>query len=391
MKFKTLMLLFSMVISSVSHSETLSKKSVLWSSIPFFISGDLGQYEVTMSQTRDQVRKAFWNELSSTLAVLSQSTDKPELLIAPLTKALMIFDQVHDEHKNKDSFLIDQSLEAQFKSNLDLLYRQYDIREHQRNLKLVGTKEALTQGQGFIGYGTFSSLGRGNFNLTFHMQSLRTGELKSFSKQGRLLEALHGLSLEVFNEFQKVQTPDWENPQSGLQWLPQPNNPEKTEFTIVEAKMYCKARGFRLPYARELMLAESGSQYKLGGISKLIWQKPYPVLDQRRDAEQFIYRPGFESATGGPIMAAVVGPKMVNFYCVKGTPSSDILKIEKLWSLRREHIDSKELVRAIDTLRADAGDFDAETIFWGPKLEMLTIMSSPEEALRTLKNAGIRL
>lgn len=391
MSFKTFIISFAIGFSFMSHSGTLPQKTSIWISIPFFNSGDLGQYVNTMSQNRDQVRKSFWNELTTALNQLSQSSMSPELLIEPLTKALMLFDQVHDRHKYIDSYLIDQSLEAQFKSNLDILYRQYDIREPQRKIELIGDQKVLANLNGYIAYGTFSSLGRGLFNLTFHLQSLRTGKIISFSHQGRLLDALQELAKDVFTEFQKIETPAWEDPQPVLRWLPQPTQPDKTEFTLTEVKLYCQARGYRLPYTRELMLAESGTEFNPGGIRRLVQQGTYPVLDQRRTSEPFIYRPGFESASGGPIMAAVLAPKLMKFYCVQGEPSKDVLRVEKLWSLRRKHIESKQIVRAIDTLRADAGDFDTDAIFWGPRLEMLTLMSSAEEAMRILKINGISL
>lgn len=63
----------------------------IWPQIPFYEGGDIGQYEKTMSQTRDEVRKEFWKELTDALKDLADKGAAVEVMIEPMAKILMMF------------------------------------------------------------------------------------------------------------------------------------------------------------------------------------------------------------------------------------------------------------------------------------------------------------
>jgi len=405
-----------------------NQKSTLniWPVIPFFPLGDFDQYGKTISQDRDQVRKEFWDELMEALFLLASQGAAVELMMEPLVNALMLFDQVHDLHKAKDVINIDRSLESQFKARLDQLFVTYDIRDQQRRIqfsagsssnfleayiRLLSNRQPLGKSItlpeidpkmgkvvandiDFVSYGTFSNLGRGIFQLTFHLTGTKTGISRSFIARGSLIDALDDLVKQVFDFFQKNIYPDWEPPHPGLTWLPMPANPNKSNgYTWSEANSYCQLRGFRIPYARELLMAESGGAYKPGGITGLTPSGSYVVADQRQSTDHYVLIPGIENSTNGPIQAIGVATQKSQFWCVKGKVPADILFYEKLWShIRTYRSRDREIYRALETIRYEVGDFGiGGLIYWAPTQSALPRMDSIDSALLYLKARGIEL
>lgn len=402
------------------------KKSIatIWPQIPFVQGGDIGQYQKTMSQDRDSVRKMLWGELMEQVQELAKQGAAVELMLEPMANILMMFDQVHDIHKAKDVVNIDLSLEAQFKSTFDNLFTAYDVRDNTRKAQFgSGTNqnlleayirqisrskpfgEPITQHElnvkkaleifeeiDYMAYGTFTSLGRGRFQLTFHLTGNKNGVNRAFIAQGRLTEALNDLAEQVFDYFQKNVYPDWETPHTQLTWMPAPLNPEKSDYGYVfsEARQYCQQRGYRLPFAKELLMAESGTQYKPGGIRALKYGTSYAVADHRWTNGNHWITPGHEERTGGAIQPDF-GHTKGSFWCVSGKPHSDMLFIEELWSLLRKwRMKDDNIYRALETIRYEIGDSGATEQFFAG-IKYLRKYDSTEEALAVLKAAGIKI
>ena len=419
-KLSVVLVLGLTTLSSYLQATPAAKTSNLYSQIPFFEGGDLGQFQITYQQDRDTVRKMLWSDLMSEIQQLAASGASVEKMIAPMAQVMLAFDRVHDQHKAIDSLRVDQSIEQQFKAELDNLYREYDIREKDRKLQIISSEQgsmfkkaldqleinksknlvfsdtqllkSITQSLDYVAYGNFSSLGKGQFQITFHLIGYTNGIYRSFISRGRLTQAVSDIALQVFNFFQLNTYQDWQNPQVGLNWIPMPINPEKSEdgYSYAEANNYCKMRGYRLPYSRELLTAETGTQYKDGGISPLLKMRAYAVADQRLVAEQHWLTPGTESSTGGAIQPGSSAKKGF-FWCVKGEASVDIKKLEKLFSLIRKYRSQDlEIYRALETIRYFEADFGAtESFFAGTTY--LKVMPSIEEAVTYLKMRGLSL
>lgn len=413
------------------------KMATLWADIPFFPGGDLGQYQTTMSQDRDSVRKEFWNELMDQVNKLAEKGMAVEAMLEPMANILMMFDQVHDIHKAKDIVNIDFSLEHQFKGAFDQLFKQYDVRDQNRKIQISkGTKPDLLQSYirgisskrpfgkpitqdelnvkyalelynqiDYLAFGTFSSMGKGDFQLTFHLSGNKNGVTRNFISRGKLLVAVDDLAKQVFDYFQKNVYEDWNTPHTQLTWLPMPINAERQRqidesnvyelYSFTEAKSYCQARGYRLPYAKELLMAESGTGYKQGGIDNLIQHASYAVADKRSTNGKLWVIPRNGGATGGPFMVDSSVPLKGVFWCVKGTPLPEISFNEKLWSLLRKFRNNNlEAFTALETLRIEIGDFDAGnnlTQFWNDKFVTIEPLESADEALAVLAKYGIFL
>jgi hypothetical protein len=417
--------LFGSVMAHAGPDVSEGRIASIWPVIPFFPLGDIGQYEKTISRDRDQVRKMFWDELMGALGSLAEKGAPVEMMLEPMANTLLFFDQVHDMHKAKDVIQIDLALETRFKAAFDELYRIHDVRDTQRKAQFSrGSDANLIQayirglsgtrplGRGlsrseldakiamtmvgkidYVAYGTFSSLGRGQVQLTFHLTGNKSGVSRAFISQGRLTNALDDLAKQVFDFFQKNVHADWKAPHGQLEWLPMPSSPGRDHgYTWEEARGYCRARGYRLPYARELMLAQSGGAYKAGGIGALQYKMPYSVADKRSSNDNYVFTPGHEDATGGPVQGASYSMSKGKFWCVKGTPSGDVMTFEKVWSLIRQHRDDQEIYRALETVRYEIGDFGSGSpVLWGRSFVKLERLSSLDEALGVLSKRGIRL
>ncbi|OFZ30659.1 MAG: hypothetical protein A2622_13395 [Bdellovibrionales bacterium RIFCSPHIGHO2_01_FULL_40_29] len=413
-------------VSDEDQFKSKKQMAALWSSIPFFAAGDMGQYVKTMSQDRDSVRKMFFSEMTTALNDLAEKGVPAEMMVEPLANVLMMFDQAHDIRKASDVINIDWSLENQFKAALDRQYINNDIRDNDRRLQiskgndtqvlkiyvkllsstygLGGTvdpaklnpvlMDAMYKQIDYVSYGTFSSLGAGQFQLTYHMQGVKNGMTRQFIARGKLIEALDNLALQVFDFFQKNIYPDWEPSadSQNLEWIRMPVQSTGSGYTYAMAKAYCSSQGGRLPYSRELLLASSGGQYKQGGIEKLQSLVSYAVSDRRRLNENYVITPGHEQYTGGAIQPESLSTKKVLFWCVRGPMSRDVKVLERLWELHRQYrYKDKEIFAAVETIRFEMGDSDTDLMYFGSQFEKFERLSGIQEAKSILKAKGISL
>jgi hypothetical protein len=409
----------------------------VWHHVPFYAGGDIAQYETTMAQSRDTVRKGLFDELTRALSTLTQAGAKPELLIEPMSNILLMMDMMHDLHKARDLQRIDFSIESQFKAALDALYIGNDIRPAERHIQFsrgtdtpflssyINGKSPITASPGkpgrgeqsiraalslrdqidYLAYGSFSNLGGNNFQLTLHLQNVQTGAVHSLMSRGPLGAATDLLAQSMFDFFQKNAYPSWEAPMQQLEWLAMPGNPSRNELTsssfgysFQEAMNYCADRGYRLPYARELLSAETGGPYKTSGIGHLRFDMNYPVLDMRHLHEQYMLRLGPERSMATQLHAVTALTGKGIFWCVKGAPSRKIMTYEFLWRLHRQHRSgdgsNKELFAAVESLRFELGDVDAGSSHYnnrstGNMFEKIQRFYTMEAAVAALRRHGI--
>lgn len=413
------LMVFAGASQAVAAGETTKRNAGrIWAQIPFVEAGDLGQYQSTMAQGRDGTRRILWQELMTEVQSLAEKGVPAEAVLEPMAKILLAFNDMYDLHKSRDAVKVDLSLEAQFKAQFDNLFREWDIRDNQRNVEIADGSvrysveehmRALQKTKDFanaqknaaqqiynlldyVAYGTFSSLGGGQFQLTLHLTSLKTNGQRAFLAKGRLTEAVGSLALQLFDYFQKNEYAQWETPFAGLQWIPSPANPAKHQYSFAEASMYCQLRGYRLPYARELIHAASGTQYQQGGITSLNLHTKYAVKDQRETGGQYWLKLADTSATGGPISTTANGTGA--FWCVRGAATEDVTFFESLWSLIRAHTNNEQVFRALQTVRFATADLGAtEEFFFSTNKEVkaVQVMKSANEALLVLKKNNIDL
>ena len=418
-------------------SET-KRIATLWHHIPFYAGADLGQYQATMAQNRSEVRKQLLAELSNTLGTLADKGAPAESMLEPLANIILMFDQMHDLHKARDVANINISLESQFKAALDQAFLRNDVRDAARKIQISrGTEPELlqyylrgigtTNPQGktkttqsvkiqyamevynqidYTAFGTFTHLGHNQFQVTLHMHGFKNGVTRNFISHGSLTAALNYLANDVFDYFQRTEYPDWSAPQDKLTWLPMPVNPNRCDiysnsqgYTFEESQTYCLERGFRLPYARELLSAEAGGAYKQGGISHLVHGVHYAVRDKRRLNANYALHVGQEQRSGGAIQSISNTEKGV-FWCVKGTPAASAVLYELLWRLHRKHKSgdgsNKAIYAAVTTIRYELGDADTEIVYYHNTVsdnmfDKVKRFESIDEALEVLKSQDIEI
>lgn len=413
--------------------------ATLWHQIPFYAGADLGQYQATMAQNRSQVRKELLSELTGSLSALANKGAPAEAMLEPLANIILQFDQMHDLHKARDVVNINLTLESQFKAALDQEFIRNDVRDAARKLQISrGTEPELLQyylrGIGstnpsgstkspksiriqyaleifneidYIAFGTFTHLGNNQFQVTLQLQGHKNGVTRHFIALGSLTNAINTLASQVFDFFQKNEYPDWTTPPDKLVWLPMPANPQRnnpftntTGYTFEEAQNYCNERGYRLPYAREMLSAEAGGAYKNGGIANLRHGLHYAVLDKRRLNGHYALHIGEEQRSGGAIQPLSSSAEKGAFWCVKGTPSSMVVLHELLWKLHRKHTSgngsNKPIYAAVTSIRYELGDADTDIVYYHNTqtdnlFEKVKRYDGIDEALEVLKNNGIAL
>jgi hypothetical protein len=407
----------------------------IWHQVPFHAGGDLAQYEATMAQNRDQVRRSLTDELTGSLQKMAQTGAPVEALLEPMAQILVMFDLMHDLHKARDQERVGFSIESQLKASLDALFTANDIRSAERRIQfsqgalpqdlrtyLQGGSPgpgvqprfsrdeaarrhalALQQQIDYLAHGAFAHLGGGEFQLTLHLQNTRTGAIRSLTARGPLVQATQQLAQHLFDQFQKNAYPAWESGPGALQWLAPPANPVRDDprspqfgYAFQEAAAYCRGRGYRLPYARELLMAESGSAYKAGGIGRLLPQTNYPVLDRRHAWEDHVLR--LEDGQGPAVRPVSTFTAKGSFWCVHGAPAKDILTLETVWRLHREHQSgdgsNRELFAAVEMIRRVLGDFDEDLSYYhntstGNRFDKVQPLSSVGAAMEVLRRHGV--
>lgn len=407
----------------------------IWHQVPFHAGGDLAQYEATMAQNRDQVRRSLTEELTGSLQKMAQTGAPVEALLEPMAQILVMFDLMHDLHKARDQALVNFSVESQLKASLDALFASNDIRNTERRIQFsrgalpqdlraylqggppgLGAQPrfsrdeaarrhalALQQQVDYLAHGSFTHIGAGEFQLTLHLQNTRSGAMRSLMARGSLVRATEQLAQQLFDLFQKNAYPVWEAGPGLLQWLAPPANPARDEprsaqfgYSFNEAAAYCRGRGYRLPYSRELLMAESGSAYKPGGIGRLLSQTNYPVLDRRHGWEDHVLR--LQDGQGPAVRP--VGPFTAkgSFWCVQGAPAKELLTLETVWRLHREHQagdgSDRELFVAVEMIRRALGEFDEDTSYYhntstGNRFDKVQPLSSVGAALEVLRRHGV--
>ena len=365
-KFKSLIIglgFFTLCLNSFARDFATAKKTRfnIWPQIVFTQGADFSNFDYTISQTRDSVRKQFWSELNGTLLNPMLLSNQDASALAPiLAEILLTFDQVHKKHVNDAYEGVSQSLESLLKASFDQQLANFGIREQKvrfsagpnlsqaiaaaaqagKTISLEAALEAMTDID-YILYGNVSIASPGYVNITLTLQDYRSGDTRTFTHSGEIQSAITALGQQLFSFFYSNTYEEWINPQPNLKWLPSP--PGKHYYDAGFAISFCNSQGARLPYSLELMLAGSLSQYQDGGIN-LAPNETYIVADKKKVNDQYYFHTDQYGATGGPVRP---DGGMSRFWCVKGEPIDNVRYIEGLYKIFRHSKDSLEILKAV--------------------------------------------
>lgn len=352
------------------------KTEHVWPEMVFLRGADYAEFEYTMSQNRDMVRRMLLREFGDLFIPMAAANADLNELAKTLFQIVMAFDQVHNMHKDEAVQGIDISFENQFRAEIDGLYRAYGIGDELRRLDFLyagspTVKDLKAHSQraslpmevfnnmDYVLYGSYTMLGKANISVTLTVEKLKTGQTRSFEVTAPISSAMKLLARKVFDFFQSNEYAEWVDPQPNLQWIPSAPAQPKTTATI--AKLFCRGQKARFPYARELLLASQGTSYRPGGIPPLQENDIYMVLDKQYWDEQYYFFTGTSGeATGGPVRTGA-GYGVINgsYWCVRGPVSKEVKFYEDVYELVRNP-ETREPVRiALECILAKLDDFGA--------------------------------
>jgi hypothetical protein len=320
-----------------------------WAEVPFVSSGNFLEFTATMSKTRDQARKELLDEFGSLYLPSVMSGADAASAAKAIAKVMITFDRMCEEHVEYANRGIPEALERHLLAYFDQYYRDLGLTDEERRgefVRVKGWSEAMTKarrgqlpsperdklflevfrGVDYLLYGSYTVIAGGSVSLTLTAEKYKTGETRNFQASGEIQQAVAALSRELFNFVQENARKPWKNPLESLEWiLPPPNLP--TTQLPREIKLFCEGQDARVPYARELVLAAQGGNYRRGGIPAIRDRDIFLVADVQRTVENHFY---FGSAyTGedprGPVRTqAGFGTIRPNFVCVKGAVAEPV-------------------------------------------------------------------
>ena len=143
-------------------------------------------------------------------------------------------------------------------------------------------------------------------------------------------------------------------------------------------------------------MAESGSAYKAGGIGRLVPQTSNPVLDRRHAWSDHVFR--LEDGQASALRPVTAFSAKGLFWCVQGEPAREIMTLEKVWRLHREHQagdgSNRDIFAAVEMIRRALGEFDEGTSYYhntsiGERFDRVQPLASVGTALEVLRRHGI--
>ncbi len=390
----------------------------IYSSIPFIRGADFKEYTEVGNQTRGGVRGELVREFMAMAKAMGAQNNPSGELAQSMGQLLLTFDSVYDLHRDVALQGVPASLEAQFRSELDAIYREARVAQQKirfldqrvaakisaRVREMLNSGIALTPTQrqelaadiieiGMLPYGVFTVLGGDQIRVDLTLVKLTTGEAQSFSASDSITTVMRSLARQVFQYFQQNQYDPWNDPQPKLKWLlPAPTHRGMVLPQVALA--VCKSQGARLPYAQELFLAAAAGEFHAGGIP-FDQDSRYLVADHTRWDGQHFYYPVTGDPRGPVRTSAGTGSELGMYLCVKGAVGPEIQRVEKIfanirvWNREEKNywfsIAAECLLNEIGSISADASEFD----IFKPcsKLKRAT----PKNASDFLAAYGIRL
>ena len=356
------------------------KPAGIWPEITFVSAGDFKEYTRTIQQNRDDVRRELMREFGDVvLPMVMMGADAAEAA-SIVADILLTFDGMHEKHKRDAELGLGRGLEAVFRAEFDRMFLDMGVSDGRRRVEFIRSPElvgavraanasgtplpqaaadAAFGNLDFLLYGTYTVQPRGRVTITLTVEKYLTGQTRTFESTDFIDPAIRALAREVFDFFQSNRYADWVNPQPQLEWVPAPRS--KPEALASVARMFCRGQNARLPYARELLLAEQGTIYVPGGIGPFNDGEIYAVSDRQRWNEQHYLFVGQEDATGGIVRSgAGQGDGLkARYWCVRGGASDEVRFVESLYDMWRRNSDP-ETRKALDYVLVQIGDFGAQ-------------------------------
>jgi len=277
--------------------------------------------------------------------------------------AVLTFHDLHNSDLQEAHKLLAGSLSVDFSSHLMQLFKKHNIPltrrkfifTHGKLLDFVsnnGVKNIptsyLKMDVDYVLIGEYIVVNKKDLRLAINLIELKTGvTVGGFNVDASPANLAAKLAQNIFDYFQKNQSPPFENPASGLTWILEPvAEAFRKKVTRNQAQSYCASQKYRLPFAEEIMQLSGGGNYSPGGFELIHENSSCYFVADNRDMDAAPYAKGaYHYFTGldehllnnGEIQIDSELPEKQKCYfvCVKGEVASNIESINKLYEIHR--------------------------------------------------------
>ncbi len=338
------------LLSVLLISTGLFAQEKIWPNMTIVKGANYLEFDAMISKTRSEYRRELMSELQDAIWPLAMTGASATSLAPILMEAIQTFDGMYDDHMNKASQGIPQSLAAQVKTELQNLINLHRISEARRQFvfthsnlvaQMLSPRPSVSSLEianavDSILYGSYTIDSRRTISLQLGLENLKTGDITYFQAKGNIRVVGAEMAKKIFDHFHKLIYPDWQNPNKQLTWiLP---SPYKAKLKWSQANSYCRSQGARLPYASELENATLGGPYNQGGLPVLKSNTFYAVKDKKFSNNKHYLSTylGDMDPRGLVRTNAGVGDQPVHYACVQGEMGALVEFIDSLWKYYRE-------------------------------------------------------
>ncbi len=381
------------------------KKGVasVWPEISIVREGDYREFADVMSKLRAETRKELMGEMVGALEKLSEAGGDVTALAPLIFEALLEFDRLYEQHVERAHDRIPQSIASHIKGDISQIFRDHKIRESSRRFNfthgdlvravLLGRQYyqriRIADTVDYVVYGSYtvnSSQKDEMVTVQVHIQSLKTGDIRTFQDTGSIRDVSKKVAEQIFDFFQEIDTPDWQDPNAQLTWMPPVYD---NSSRIGDVQSYCPSQGGRLPYAEELKMAQKGGRYRSGGVV-LVSNRYYAVRDRKfKDEPYYLSTYDDKDPRGKVRTSAGRGIIDTHYICVQGQAKNHLVFLDRLYRLYRENDwqpDYSDIRRAVSYLIAQYDNYvDKE------RLVRNNPVPNSQEAILMLNEQGIQI
>lgn len=208
------------------------------------------------------------NNLSRTRSVENMSdiasdllTINPELSPGEFIDFAEFFSDFYDYMLSASDEGIGQALSAQLPAAIERNYTVTPVPYRKIRFNYAPVEGSVENGIGYFMFGVYSFVGEATISLTVTIVNTALGEQRSFAAIGAPQQAVAGVSRQIFDAFQKPDTPAFIDPLPGRTWLPTPAALTGRELNASQAPAMCASQNGRLPTREEVEVAYAFGEF----------------------------------------------------------------------------------------------------------------------------------
>jgi hypothetical protein len=229
--------------------------SSIYASIPILKQGNFQDFLETNGLSRARSVENM-SDIASDLLTIN-----PELSPGAFIEFAGFFSDFYDYMLSASDEGIGQALSAQLPAAIEQNYTVTPVPYRKIRFNYAPVEGAIENGMGYFMFGVYSFVGEGTISLTVTIVNTALGEQRSFAAIGAPQQAVAGVSKQIFDAFQKPDTPAFIDPLPGRTWLPTPAALTGRELNASQAPAMCASQNGRLPTREEMEVAYAFGEF----------------------------------------------------------------------------------------------------------------------------------